>query len=314
MTVAYKIHTAKETLKEPPPIKWIIEDVIGEQTFALFYGEAGSKKTYSLFDMCVCMAAGENWLGHKTKSVKVLIIDQESGELRMWRRMHLILNGHKIKKDIPLDYVSMAGFNLMKATDTEHLKILIRKTNAQVVLIDALVDVMPGADESSAKDTSVAFGNLKDLVHCTGITLIIIHHTNRKGMYRGSSNIKAQVDMMLEIESAQKSSRVQFKADKLRDSDELEFVATAHFDKKYFYLSLGDPTCKSTTCVQYILDSIDRESCSLQTLQTNAPKKLSASAIKTALYKLIDEKKIARANPGAQGVEALYERRNGHTN
>lgn len=310
---SYKIHTAREAQKEPPPVKWVVEDIIGEESLAVFYGEAGSKKTYSLFDMGICIASGKDWLGHHSKQQKVLIVDQESGDLRVWRRLNWIMRGHKIDKDIPLSYVCMPCFNLMRAADTGHLKILIQKEKARVILIDALADVMPGGDDSSSKDTGIVFENLKELVHSLRVVIVVIHHTNRKGAYRGSSNIKAQVDLMVEIESKVKSNEIAFEATKLRDSESLEFSAIAHFLKDSFYLSPKDHDKSGTAITQYILDSFAESNCSLLDLQSNAPDGMTRSAIKTTLYKLIEDKKAKRMNPGTRGVDAVYGSTNGRT-
>lgn len=309
VATTYKIHTAKEALKEPPPVKWIVDGIIGEESLFLFFGEGGSKKTYSLIDMLVCVSSHQDWIGFPTHSNPTLIIDQESGDLRLWRRLHEMLNGHDIKTEIPLSYICMPCFNLLKQPDTEYLRIAIEKSKARVVLIDALIDMMPGGDDNSSNDTGIVFGNLRKIITALKVSIIVIHHSNRKGSYRGSSNIKGQVDAMIAIESKRGSPNIDFESEKMRDSEDIKFSAVAHFSKDKFYLSASskNPKFVSTSTEQYIFDSIISP-CSLAQLELNAPSNVKPGAIKPALFKLIELKHAKRINPGAQGTIALYGR------
>jgi hypothetical protein len=312
MTVPYKIHWAKEALTKPPEIKWLVQDMIGEQSLVLFFGESGSKKTYSLLDLHVCIAAGIEWLGFKVKQSPVLVIDQENGEIRLRRRLYEIMRARGIKKEIPLAYICMPNLNLMKPQDTEHLRTMIEKTEAKAILLDSLVDFIPGGDESSSKDTNLLFTNLHQVTHSRQVdALSVIHHANRKGAYRGSSNIRAQVDVMFEIDSKQKTNVVKFKSEKVRDTDHFEFKAVAHFEKDLFRLTLAGETIESSTTSQYILDSFSRQPCTLKQLEDNAPSGMSGAAIKSALTKLNKDGKTCRVNNGAQGATAIYGHKNG---
>lgn len=293
---SYKIHWAKEALKEPPPIQWVVEGLIGEETLVMFYGEGGSKKTYSALDLLVCLASDKTWLEFPTHKQTCLIVDQESGELRLWRRLHETMRGHQIKSEIPLAYVCMPGFNLMKAADAQHLKILIQKVKATVVLVDAFVDVMPGGDENSTKDTGLIFDNLKTLVHSLHIVMIVIHHANRNGGYRGSSNVKGQVDLMLEVDSKPKSPNIDFASTKTRDSEPVEFSANAHFGEKDFYLTPSGESSGNNLTNQYILDELTKQPRGLLYLEQHTPKHIKPTAIKSALHTLTKRGTVQRSN------------------
>ena len=79
----YVIRDASYALAPLPPIEWIIDQLISEGSVNLFYGEPGSKKTYSLLSLGVCVALGKSWLRFDTSQQDVLIIDEESGERRL---------------------------------------------------------------------------------------------------------------------------------------------------------------------------------------------------------------------------------------
>jgi RecA-family ATPase len=68
------------------------------------------------------------------------------------------------------------------------------------VIVDALADVMPGRDENAVKDTAPIFLTLRKIAEETQCAIIVIHHSNKTGGYRGSSAIKGAIDLLLSVE------------------------------------------------------------------------------------------------------------------
>ena len=106
-----------EALSPQPPINWIVEPLFSAGSLVVPAGDPGSKKTYSLLDLDVCVATGKPWLRFQTKQCPVLIIDEESGERRLNRRLGDILRAHSAGPDTPLQYVTLAHFDLRKEGD-----------------------------------------------------------------------------------------------------------------------------------------------------------------------------------------------------
>jgi RecA-family ATPase len=83
----YVVRSAADALKPQPPIEYIVDKLVTSGSIGVFYGEPGSKKTYSLLSMAVCVASGISWLGYKTAKSIVLVVDEESGENRLSLRL-----------------------------------------------------------------------------------------------------------------------------------------------------------------------------------------------------------------------------------
>jgi len=83
----YVIRTAADALKPQPPLEYIVKPLFGRYSVNVVFGEGGTGKTYSLIDMGVCTAAGKNWLNFETTKTNVLILDEESGGVRLSRRL-----------------------------------------------------------------------------------------------------------------------------------------------------------------------------------------------------------------------------------
>jgi hypothetical protein len=86
-----------------PPLEFLIgEDrngLITKGSVNLLVGEGGSKKTWAALWMAVCVATGKNFLGFPTRQTSVLIVDEESGERRLKRRLLETLNGALVKRE-----------------------------------------------------------------------------------------------------------------------------------------------------------------------------------------------------------------------
>ena len=59
-----------DALKPQPAIDWLIDGMV--ETGGVFgvFGKPGSKKTYSMMDMAVCVAMGIPWLGRKNQTMQ----------------------------------------------------------------------------------------------------------------------------------------------------------------------------------------------------------------------------------------------------
>lgn len=310
------VRNAEFALSPQPPIEWVIDQLIAEGSISIFYGEPGSKKTYSLLSLAVCVALGRPWLGYESNPRKVLIIDEESGERRLTIRIGAAIRGEFGREDTPIEFVSLAGFKLDKKTDAEELYKLIQDRDAGLTIIDALADVMDG-DENSKQDTQPVFSNLRKIAEGTNSAIIVIHHSNKSGGYRGSSAIKGALDLMVKIESENDSNWVYFRSEKTRDTEGITLVGVATWTENQFYLSPADGSEKmqiKPKSQQFVIDYLSNNGDSAVSDITDNADICSPESARRAIYTLAAEKIIRRVNAGGQGKEAIYALTNKETN
>ena len=108
------------------PIDYILEGKITTPSIGMIYGDPGTKKTYSLIHLAVCLAMNKSWLGYAVKGCKVLIIDEESGELRLGRRLGMAIRGESGDENHTGEFVSLANFKLDKKDDLPRIQLLSR--------------------------------------------------------------------------------------------------------------------------------------------------------------------------------------------
>jgi DNA-binding MarR family transcriptional regulator len=227
-----RVYTFEEMIAPQPPPEWVVEGLLLPASVAIFAGHPGSKKTWSLLHLACCVAAGVDWLGHKTKQVPVLIVDEESGKNRLFDRTGKIARGLGLGSPLPIYSTVMAGFDLRDDEYIKKLRRIITKNGIGLVIIDALADTAPGADENLVKDMMPFMRNLRQLAEELNITIVLIHHNTKGGgsAYRGSSAIAGGVALLVSVQSEEGESLVKFEIVKSWDVEPGKFYAEAKWD------------------------------------------------------------------------------------
>jgi hypothetical protein len=282
----------------------------------MWVGDPGSKKTYSLMDALVCVALGKPWLGFGTLQGSVLIVDEESGLRRLQRRLGAVLLAHDAPPGTPVAYTSLEMFNLREPKQIARLDALLTAVQPVLVAIDALADVMPGADENSVKDTQPVFMALRGLAERHQCAIVVIHHSNKAGSYRGSTAICGAVDMMLMVESKPESPDVDFATAKVRDTEPLKFAAAAHFQTDAqgvvarVYLTPTGPVAARprdrSKGERYVLRYLREQGpATIKAIREHADS-CSPTTARQAVYSLADQGLVARTDACGPGEQATY--------
>jgi len=301
---------AREALKPQPPIDWIVERLFSAGSVSLVYGEGGSKKTFSMVDCAVCVALGKPWIDLMTKQRTVLLVDEESGPRRLARRLGDNMRGHFADESLPLAYITLAQFNFQDPREINILEEKIREIRANLIITDALADVMPGGDENTVKDVQPIFRNLRSIAEETESAIVLIHHSKKGGGYRGSTAMKAAVDLMLEVQSKSDSNTIKYKTEKVRDTEPFSFTAEAHFLEETFWLTSGEVGKKKSKLNKpqdYVIRFLADKGASLKIdIEENADI-YSNNVVRQAIYKLKRQEMIKRTDSGNSGKKATYD-------
>ena len=89
-----------------------------------------------------------------------------------------------------------------------------------LVVIDTITKAMPGGDQNSVEDTSRLF-KMVDALRTAGLksSILFLHHLSKQGNVRGSTNIEAEVDMVLKL-TKNKGGNVVMHVHRARSIDE----------------------------------------------------------------------------------------------
>ena len=125
------------------------------------------------------------------------------------------------------------NLNLTDSVDQERLLDTIAECGSQVVILDNLTTLAErGAYENG-------FGKLLSLINRlkeAGIAVVLVHHENKAGEFKGTTKIKDVAEMSLHLVKAPGNSGIKLyvKADKIRGKAEKSAVAfKVHFSPEY---------------------------------------------------------------------------------
>jgi hypothetical protein len=300
---------ASYAMQPRAPMRWIIDELISESSVNVWVGKYGSKKTWAALSAAVCVALGKDWLDHPTIQVNVLYIDEDMGESYLTERINQTIRGEQGGENTPLKYCSMHGFDLRSSNSINELQTLIEAGEFKLVFIDALCNVMPGADENSVKDVTPIHTNLRRLADCTGASFVMLHHTNKAGEYRGSSAIPGGVEQMLLIKSDEASEFINFETGKHRRGKPVKLAAVATWvkDADQFYLSavpVPESNQHHSKAERFVLRYLEEHGASPVPNIENSADTCAPSTARSAVYSLTDKGEIKRINPGELGIGA----------
>jgi len=188
------------------PVRWLVEGFIPREALSFWLAQAGVGKSYIISALVTSIIHGELFLGMKTTSCNVLLIDQDTPTNALQKNL-ILYKKHYNKEPVCRLYLeSMNGYSIR---DKGLLAAILKYEDAEVVIIDCLTSICPGVEMIKASEMS-RIGELKQELISRGKTLIITHHISEKkeisphdlmvmdahGLAMYSSVINQQADML----------------------------------------------------------------------------------------------------------------------
>ena len=173
-------------------VQWLVRDIIPRASVNLLSAESGTGKTWLAYAIAGAVAHGSTFIGSAVDAATpVLYVDGENPLYVVKRN----LTGLGITQTDNLRV--WGGWNTDAPPGPEDERIVRFARDAKPLLIwDSLVEFAE-ADEQSSTEMRKFLDHFRKLAHL-GATVIILHHTGKSPTsrdYRGSSDIKASVDM-----------------------------------------------------------------------------------------------------------------------
>lgn len=182
--------------------KYIIKNIIPAASIGVLFGESGSGKSFITLDMCIAIARGLPWRGHRTTQSRVVYIVAE-GAAGFRNRLAAYAGYHKIDlSTLPLDIINDAP-NLLEIRETKDVIASIKTAPdlPSLVVIDTMAQTMAGGNENASEDMGKVLAHCKGINKSTGAMVLLVHHSGKdssKGA-RGWSGLRAAADVELEV-------------------------------------------------------------------------------------------------------------------
>ena len=161
-------------------------------------------------------------------------------------------------------------------------------------------------DENAKKDVQPVMNNLRKIADNTDSSIILIHHANKGGGYRGSTAIKASSDLMVQVSSDLDDSVISFKTEKNRDGTFISWSAEASWEDDIFYLLPTSPVHRSSSREEFVINFLKENGESTISEIIKSPVGCTAQGARKAIFSLAKSGDIARSNPEDKTKAAIY--------
>jgi len=221
--------TLDELSTRNPP-SWLLTDILATRSLALLVGDPGTYKTFQALSMALSIATGTEWQGHRVKAGPVAFIAGEGGSglvdrSAAWSR--------HFGTDLPATLGVMDGAQSLADRNGVGRKLVEAAIEAFVedtgplslVVVDTLARSFGGGNENAQEDMTRFVGSCDAIRVRFGCAVLIVHHNNRQGDYRGSSVLHGAVDTM--IEASQIGGGVALRCSKQKDAEPFEPIRLA---------------------------------------------------------------------------------------
>lgn len=189
-----------------PDKEWLIDDLLGRGDYGMIFGDSGTGKTFAAINLVFCGVTGLK-LANRFSIPRPLSIAYAAGEgvsglpQRFKATREHFKDTQAIEKNLHI-FLNIPQLFDEKAPDSIYTFIgdWIDSGLGQLdlLILDTLHAAAFGADENHAKDAGLILKALKAARDTLGCAVLLVHHANKQGTYRGSTALHGAMDVMLQ--------------------------------------------------------------------------------------------------------------------
>ncbi len=215
-TAAISLRTCAQ-MRRAPAVDWLVEGWLPSGCLATLVGQSGSGKTFVALDLSLSIAHGIDWCGQPTKRGSTVYVAAEGGaglatRVDSWCKHHnhgADLADARFYPDaiIPTDERVRAAL-LAALRPLPALRLVVLDTLARCI----------GGDENDTRDMSSFVAALDSIRRDTGAAVLVVHHFGWAAeRQRGSSALRAAVDVELSVSRDEQLGTITVSCSKLRE-------------------------------------------------------------------------------------------------
>ena len=185
--VSHRVHT-----------EWFIKNLLPKAGLGVIFGESASGKSFMVLDLAYAIAHGLPWRGIKTTQARVGYVAAE-GTNGVRKRLIALAQHNNIKRTEI--HVLDSPPNMLEQSDAVELAKAVKAQAIDLIIIDTMAQVMPGANENSGEDVGKVIKYCRRIHETTGAMVMFVHHSGKDSTRgaRGWSGLRAACDVEIEI-------------------------------------------------------------------------------------------------------------------
>ena len=231
-----KIHLktySMEDLLAIPATDFVIYPVIKEGYYCLIYGGSGVAKTWFALHLAIALTQGRSPFPHwecRSMPLNVLYVAGEMAPGTYGERLKMLLAEQKTN---PRFRLIRENLDLTAEEDQMNVDKIICEQRSRVVFLDNLSTLATNGHQEGQFEKIRRF---IELLTKRGIIVILVHHENREGGFKGSGKIELVADQSLHLFATGKGDKIELlvQAEKIRMTARSEQGAfRTEFDPKH---------------------------------------------------------------------------------
>ena len=216
------------------PKDFTLYPLLKEGFYCLIFGGSGVAKTWFALHLAICLSQGrapfDGWEFRGSAPLNVMYIAGEMDEEEYGDRLRKLLAEQKSNprfrflRYIEVDGLPRKNVDLASDEDQERISKLIEMRKSQVVVLDNLSTLATAGHTEGQFEKILGF--IRKL-QADGVIVLLVHHENRKGDFKGSNMIELVADQSLHLFSAGNGKKIELlvRAEKIRMTSRAEQTA-----------------------------------------------------------------------------------------
>ena len=197
---------------EPPRIPWVVENFAAIGQVTMLVGDPGVGKSWVALNAAAEAAVGKPFLDMHTNVRSCVVIDAENGPNEMHRRLKALqFFDH-------LQVADVSNFNFEESLYM--IEDACTPADCGLLILDSMRTIWAG-DENDSKAVTTCLSRLQQMARSSETAVVVIHHTNKMGTFRGSGALQAVPEIMVTCNRLKRdkiASRFYMKWEKLRSA------------------------------------------------------------------------------------------------
>jgi predicted ATP-dependent serine protease len=209
-----------------------VDGLIAAGGLHLITGDAGAGKSTLVSALGYAVSTGQDFLGRAVSQRPVLLLDAENPAVAVgerFRRLHIQSHeGFRL-------WGFWVGDDPPRVSDSIVADWVTGSTIKPLIIVDSLVAFHPGAENDSTETRRYMLEYRK--LAATGATIVLLHHIGKsEGArdYRGSSDIKASIDIGFKLTSASNDSLSSLELRAFKQRFAVDSPLSLHYDDGVF--------------------------------------------------------------------------------
>ena len=195
-------HSLADMLSRPPKA-WLIDGWLGLGDIGMLFGAPGTGKTFVALDLALDAVTGQAFAGGSFAMGRRLSVAYATGEGGggLADRLRAAVRARRLDGDGLTGLTLWTAQPQLFADGPSGAAAWVAAAQAagdapDIVILDTLHGATAGADENSARDMGQVLGSVRYIRDTLGCAVLLVHHANKQGGYRGSSALHGAVDVM----------------------------------------------------------------------------------------------------------------------